>query len=113
MTEQKAPNVPAEMDADRAEAERAKRWIAALPTLDPLAREILEAVEELDDREGTGEGTLPEIAERVMDIYSAADRNIRVGVTGVNFAELADRIVDWANYGLAYGDYSGAPWRDQ
>ena len=91
---------------------------------DRLVREICS---EIDDR------PLCEIAESICDVVFGSDLEWEMAPDGAellrSIAEpiatdhltlgesreasiLASHIIDWANYGCAYGDYSGAPWED-
>lgn len=77
---------------------------------DQLVRDI---GSEVDDRSND------EIAESVMEVYRNYDRNIGRSKASkyltkkqaVDAATLASQIVYWANYGVAYNDYSNPPWQ--
>ena len=91
---------------------------------DPLVRDIYS---EIDDRD------LYEIAASINDVYFGADweweeveedvelmRSFEEPVATRNLTQdeasdaliLASSIVDWANYGVSYGDYSNPPWEE-
>lgn len=93
---------------------------------DPLVRDIYS---EIDDRE------LDEIADSIMEVYFGSDYEYEdedepgwidpmrqfeepkktkhlTHNEAADATVLASSIVDWANYGQAYGDYSDPPWEE-
>lgn len=76
---------------------------------DMLVRDI---ASEVDDRPHD------EIAESIMEVYEQYDRGFEepkelkhlTKKQAADTSILASQIVDWANYGIAYGDYSNPPW---
>jgi len=74
--------------------------------------QVRDVYSEIDDR------SLDEIAESIMEVHHRYDRPFEEPYATEHMTKdeaadstiFASHIVDWANYGTAYGDYSDPPW---